>query len=141
MAPSCANNWSQCRSSSLFDRCNAYVSNFDFLVWRQMFLQALLLPNPVQRSFLQMQEDIVKGCIAKCVERANESKYQSSGRFFSQGKNGPDNKNLDLEIPQEASSRPWPRYWIQFWTYGCKTHIQHWAVVRQSHGESAIHPK
>ena len=55
-----------------------------------MFLQALLLPNPIQRSFLQMQEDIVKGCKAKCVERANESKYQNSGPFFSQGENGPD---------------------------------------------------
>ena len=55
-----------------------------------MFLQALLLPNPIQRSFLQMQEDIVKGCKAKCVERANESKYQNSGPFFSQGENGPE---------------------------------------------------
>ena len=55
-----------------------------------MFLQALLLPSPIQRSFLQMQEDIVKGCKAKCVERANESKYQNLGPFFSQGENGPD---------------------------------------------------
>ena len=69
---------------------NACVSNFDFLVWRQMFLQALLLPSPIQRSFLQTQEDIVKGCKAKCVERANESKYQNLGPFFSQGENGPE---------------------------------------------------
>ena len=55
-----------------------------------MFLQDLLLPSPIQRSFLQMQEDIVKGCKAKCVGRANESKYQNLGPFFSQGENGPD---------------------------------------------------
>ena len=38
-----------------------------------------------------MQEDMVKGCKAKCVERANEYKYKNLGPFFSQGENGPDN--------------------------------------------------
>ena len=37
-----------------------------------------------------MQEDMVKGCKAKCVERANEYKYKNLGPFFSQGENGPD---------------------------------------------------
>ena len=30
MAPSCPNIWGQCRSSTLFDRCNARASNFKF---------------------------------------------------------------------------------------------------------------
>ena len=55
-----------------------------------MFLQALLLPSPIQRSFLQMQEDIAKGCKAKCVGRANESKYKNLCPCFSQGENGPE---------------------------------------------------
>ena len=38
-----------------------------------------------------MQEDMVKGCKAKCVERANEYKYKNLGPFFSQGENGPEN--------------------------------------------------
>ena len=59
-----------------------------------MFLQALLLPSPIQRSFLQMQEDIVKGCKAKCVKRAIESKYQNLGPFFSQDENGSDHPTL-----------------------------------------------
>ena len=67
-----------------------------------MFLQALLLPNPIQRSFLQMQEDTVKGCKAKCVERANESKYQSLGPFFSQGENGPEKWRPQKRRPQSC---------------------------------------
>ena len=60
---------------NLIDHCNAHVSSFNFLVLRQMFLQALLLPGPIQMSCQQMQEHMVKGCKAKCVEGANESKY------------------------------------------------------------------
>ena len=37
-----------------------------------------------------MLEDMGKGGKAKCVERANESKYENLGPFFSQGENGPE---------------------------------------------------
>ena len=46
IATSCANAGSQCRSSPLFDRCDAHFPNFCFPVWRQMFLEALLLVGP-----------------------------------------------------------------------------------------------
>ena len=47
--------------------------NFNFLVWRQMFLQALLLPALSQR--LADAKRHGKGMQAKRVERANESQY------------------------------------------------------------------
>ena len=61
---------------------------FNFLVWRQMFLQALLLPGP--RSFFADARRHGKGMQSQACRKANESKYKNLAPFFSQGENGPD---------------------------------------------------